>query len=525
MTTRGPVLQLQPDSDENLWCQSRKSWIMVTHNATMLEQHLLVAGESPLNTTQRNRRRFLNKEDPMSHRIIEKRRRDRMNNCLADLSRLIPADYLKKGRGRIEKTEIIEMAIKHMKHLQSLACPQLENCDLVPEHTQPGPIVLEHYRLGYQECLSETMHFMVEVEGYFAGDPLCVQLINHLQKHCDKILKGDRINFPRTNVAETTSTSSGSSGGYGHHSRPIGASSGLGSSSSPGSGSGCSSDSGNKDTPSEMLTQRQTVAPVPGITVEDREAVRCSQLRDMLQQHPSATVSSSASMPSVDQSSAPPLYKFKNNIKQRFTAEHDASSVIPLSEVCNGSSAKRARYMSEMSEETGGSASNILGLPILTADAKRRDSETCSVPSSPPSPKYNPPMSPVTDLTSRVTPPLPPQPSQPRHKSHIPHSRGIPIFALHSKGSFYIPLTLEAEVLAPYLAAIGVDTDMENSHDISLKSIVLHPVTISVNFQQAQNNIKMHHMNSCSSSIPWKIDSNGFSSTVSKWPVCVQDRG
>lgn len=41
-----------------------------------------------------------------------------MNNCLADLSRLIPADYMKKGRGRIEKTEIIEMAIKHMKHLQ-----------------------------------------------------------------------------------------------------------------------------------------------------------------------------------------------------------------------------------------------------------------------------------------------------------------------------------------------------------------------------------------------------------------------
>lgn len=54
----------------------------------------------------------------MSHRIIEKRRRDRMNNCLADLSRLIPAEYLKKGRGRIEKTEIIEMAIRHIKYLQ-----------------------------------------------------------------------------------------------------------------------------------------------------------------------------------------------------------------------------------------------------------------------------------------------------------------------------------------------------------------------------------------------------------------------
>merc|ERR1719369_1191182 len=42
--------------------------------------------------------------DPLSHRIIEKRRRDRMNNCLADLSRLIPTYYTKKGRGRIEKT-------------------------------------------------------------------------------------------------------------------------------------------------------------------------------------------------------------------------------------------------------------------------------------------------------------------------------------------------------------------------------------------------------------------------------------
>lgn len=57
-------------------------------------------------------------QDPMSHRIIEKRRRDRMNNCLADLSRLIPPEYLKKGRGRVEKTEIIEMAIRHLKYLQ-----------------------------------------------------------------------------------------------------------------------------------------------------------------------------------------------------------------------------------------------------------------------------------------------------------------------------------------------------------------------------------------------------------------------
>lgn len=59
----------------------------------------------------------MKKKDPTSHRIIEKRRRDRMNNCLADLSKLIPAHYMKKGRGRVEKTEIIESAIKHLKDL------------------------------------------------------------------------------------------------------------------------------------------------------------------------------------------------------------------------------------------------------------------------------------------------------------------------------------------------------------------------------------------------------------------------
>jgi len=136
-----------------------------------------------------------------------------MNNCLADLSRLIPTDYLKKGRGRIEKTEIIEMAIKHMKHLQAHSCCQLDTCELAQQHNQEerkghrtgGPIIIEHYRLGYQECLSEAMHFLVEVEGFFAGDPLCLRLINHLQKHCDKILKGDRLNFPHTHHVETTS--------------------------------------------------------------------------------------------------------------------------------------------------------------------------------------------------------------------------------------------------------------------------------------------------------------------------------
>ncbi|XP_015438139.1 PREDICTED: uncharacterized protein LOC107193252, partial [Dufourea novaeangliae] len=54
-------------------------------------------------------------------------------------------------------------------------------------------------------------------------------------------------------------------------------------------------------------------------------------------------------------------------------------------------------------------------------------------------------------------------------------SHGVPIFALHDGGAFYVPFTVEASLLRPHLNFIpdtGPDT-------------VLHPVTISVNFNQS----------------------------------------
>merc|ERR1719189_738016 len=56
--------------------------------------------DDPHATGSNRRKRPSLAEDPLSHKIIEKRRRDRMNSCLADLSHLIPSNYLKKSRGR-----------------------------------------------------------------------------------------------------------------------------------------------------------------------------------------------------------------------------------------------------------------------------------------------------------------------------------------------------------------------------------------------------------------------------------------
>ena len=113
-------------------------------------------------------------QDPLSHRIIEKRRRDRMNSCLADLSRLIPPQFQRKGRGRIEKTEIIEMSIRYMKQLQNQECLHKENV----------------YKMGYDECLQQAANFL-----YNTHREICYQLVEHLKEHSNDFLKGLVIIF------------------------------------------------------------------------------------------------------------------------------------------------------------------------------------------------------------------------------------------------------------------------------------------------------------------------------------------
>ncbi|KAM7364582.1 transcription factor cwo isoform 1-T1 [Cochliomyia hominivorax] len=136
------------------------------------------------------RRNKTSRQDPLSHRIIEKRRRDRMNSCLADLSRLIPPQYQRKGRGRIEKTEIIEMAIRHLKHLQS-ECMQKDN----------------EYRMGYTDCMKEAAKFLYDSQ----MQEFCYRLLARLQEHCDEIMKNDCFrNRGGCHASDNVSASSGS---------------------------------------------------------------------------------------------------------------------------------------------------------------------------------------------------------------------------------------------------------------------------------------------------------------------------
>lgn len=51
----------------------------------------------------------------------------------------------------------------------------------------------------------------------------------------------------------------------------------------------------------------------------------------------------------------------------------------------------------------------------------------------------------------------------------------VPVFVLHAKGSFYVPITIDYKTLLPYLQNYNLMEVFPN--------LVLHPVTINVNFQ------------------------------------------
>jgi hypothetical protein len=91
------------------------------------------------------------RQDPKSHRLIEKRRRDRMNTCLNELLQLTP-HQIPESQRRIEKTEIIEMAIKHMRNLISSLEQKSKSTDAN----------IDVYRTGYRNGLSDIFEFLDE---------------------------------------------------------------------------------------------------------------------------------------------------------------------------------------------------------------------------------------------------------------------------------------------------------------------------------------------------------------------------
>ncbi|CAL8247146.1 unnamed protein product [Lota lota] len=122
---------------------------------------------SPSTTTQvqaRKRRRG----------IIEKRRRDRINNSLSELRRLVPSAFEKQGSAKLEKAEILQMTVDHLKMLHAAGGKGYFEAHVFSK---------DYRSLGFRECLAETARYLSIIEGRDSSDPLRVRLVSHLSNY------------------------------------------------------------------------------------------------------------------------------------------------------------------------------------------------------------------------------------------------------------------------------------------------------------------------------------------------------
>uniref|UniRef100_A0ABI8AIH7 Hes family bHLH transcription factor 4 n=1 Tax=Felis catus TaxID=9685 RepID=A0ABI8AIH7_FELCA len=103
--------------------------------------------------------------------VMEKRRRARINESLAQLKTLV-LDAFRKDSSRhskLEKADILEITVRHLQSLRRVQVTAALGAD---------PAVLGKYRAGFNECLAEVNRFLAGCEGVPAD--VRSRLLGHL---------------------------------------------------------------------------------------------------------------------------------------------------------------------------------------------------------------------------------------------------------------------------------------------------------------------------------------------------------
>ncbi|XP_037120710.1 hairy/enhancer-of-split related with YRPW motif-like protein [Syngnathus acus] len=105
--------------------------------------------------------------------IIEKRRRDRINHSLSELRRLVPSAFEKQGSSKLEKAEILQMTVDHLKFLHAMGGKG---------YFDARALAVDYRTLGFRECVGEVVRYLSSLEGE-SPDPIGARLVTHLS-HC-----------------------------------------------------------------------------------------------------------------------------------------------------------------------------------------------------------------------------------------------------------------------------------------------------------------------------------------------------
>uniref|UniRef100_A0A8C8SDR1 Hairy and enhancer of split-related protein HELT n=1 Tax=Pelusios castaneus TaxID=367368 RepID=A0A8C8SDR1_9SAUR len=114
------------------------------------------------------------KRTPVSHKVIEKRRRDRINRCLTELGKTVPMALAKQSSGKLEKAEILEMTVQYLRALHSADFPRGREKELLAEFAN-------YFHYGYHECMKNLVHYLTTVERLETKDTKYARVLAFLQ--------------------------------------------------------------------------------------------------------------------------------------------------------------------------------------------------------------------------------------------------------------------------------------------------------------------------------------------------------
>ena len=115
---------------------------------------------------------------------VEKKRRDRINRCLDELKDLMSQSEDKAKYQKMEKAEILEMAVTYMRSMKqtgnTMATPTTPTTPTTPPNTT------QYYTLAYRQCLGEFQASLAQMPEM--ADSSKAKILSHMsQRYIDML--------------------------------------------------------------------------------------------------------------------------------------------------------------------------------------------------------------------------------------------------------------------------------------------------------------------------------------------------
>ncbi|XP_023671071.2 class E basic helix-loop-helix protein 41 [Paramormyrops kingsleyae] len=148
--------------------------------------------------SKRGMKREENKEAyKLPHRLIEKKRRDRINECIGQLKDLLPEHLKLTTLGHLEKAVVLELTLKHLNALTAVTEQQHQKIIALQSGDRSMKSSVQNdfdaFHSGFQMCAREVLQYLSRVESWTAREQRSAQLVNHLHKVSAQFLPGSPL--------------------------------------------------------------------------------------------------------------------------------------------------------------------------------------------------------------------------------------------------------------------------------------------------------------------------------------------